>query len=120
MTDALGIIGVVLTIPVVMWINWKADERPMFGYLWYGIWMVADVAVAATSLAKHDMASFLILAACAVINGIMWWNFRKRRKKKKAAALAGAKSRARIEKLVRKVREKAQPRPVLKPRRVPA
>jgi hypothetical protein len=106
-------------VAMVAWINWKSGKQPMFGYLWYGIWTVADVIVAAVALAQHNMAQTLLLAACAVINGIMWWQFRKRRKRKKAAALAGAKSRARIEALVRKVREKAKPRRVLKPQRVP-
>jgi len=57
-------------------------------------------------LMSGTVASFVI----ALI--VRWWNRRKRRN---AAALIGAKSRALRDALVRKVRESATPRPVLRP-----
>lgn len=47
---------------------------------------------------------------CAL--AVWWW---KRRKRKRAAGLVGTKSRALVAALVRRAREAARPRPVLRP-----
>jgi hypothetical protein len=60
------------------------------------------------------------MTICAVLNAIWWWRSRKRRKRRSALAALGAKSRALIAGLVRKARETARPRPVLRPVPAPA
>lgn len=45
----------------------------------------------------------------------LWWFRRRRKGRRKAAALLGAKSRALRDALVRRAREAARPRPVLRP-----
>lgn len=56
-----------------------------------------------------SLASF----ACAAVLAWLWWHRRKRRKRARGAL--GAKSRALRDALVRRTREAAQPRPVLRP-----
>ena len=52
-------------------------------------------------------------AGNALLAGFLWW--RKRRRRKRAPRAYGAKSRALIQNLVRRAREQARPRPVLRP-----
>jgi MFS family permease len=92
-----------------------ADRNPAFGVWWFGFWTVADAAAAIISAVQREWGWAAWIAVCAVIMGLWWRNCRKRRKRKRAAAMAGAKSRALIEALVKRVRETARPRPVLKP-----
>lgn len=54
----------------------------------------------------------------SLIAGLAFWWWR-RKKRRKAAALVGAKSRALRDAIVRKAREVARPRPVLRPVPVP-
>lgn len=91
-----------------------ADRSPSWGHLWYGAWTVFDAALAIVNAIQRDWAWAIWLAVCAIIMGFWRWrNWRKRRKR--TLALAGAKSRARLAKLVRRAREAATPRPVLQP-----
>ena len=53
-----------------------------------------------------------------VIHAVLW--SRRRRKKRRTLAALGAKSRARIAAMVATLRERAKPRPVLRPQRSPA
>lgn len=90
-------------------------RRPWWAQWWYGLWMVIDVIVSAILAAERDWGPSALVALCAVSSGWSWWKHRKNRKRKRAASLVGAKSRARIEALVRKTREAGQPRRVLRP-----
>jgi thiol:disulfide interchange protein len=49
----------------------------------------------------------------AVVGAVIWWH--RRKKRRRAAALLGAKSRALRDALVRRARQSARPRPVLRP-----
>jgi membrane protein implicated in regulation of membrane protease activity len=62
------------------------------GRLWYGAGTAGVTAVAAA---------------------VIWWH--RRKKRRRAAALLGAKSRALRDALVRRARQSARPRPVLRP-----
>lgn len=64
---------------------------------------------------RGDWASMGISGACAGICVIAWWAGRRRRKRRRALEMLGAKSRALRDQLVRRVRETAIPRPVLRP-----
>jgi membrane protein implicated in regulation of membrane protease activity len=54
-----------------------------------------------------------VFAVLAVLAAWLWW--RGDRRKRKGAALIGAKSRALRDAIVRRAREAARPRPVLRP-----
>ena len=66
---------------------------------WDGDWLAMGIA------AGNSVLAFLI----------GWWLLGPRKKRRSAAALLGAKSRALREALVRRAREVARPRPVLRP-----
>jgi hypothetical protein len=108
-------IQIVLVVAVTLPGSVLAARRPGFGTWWYGSWAIAETVYAAISAARRDWRLAALMAVFAVLNAIWWNQARRRRKRKPAAALAGAKSRARIAKLVRRVRESMQPRPVPQP-----
>lgn len=89
-------------------IDRMAARRPAVGEWWYGGWMVICVMLSALEFAQGHASLGLLMAACAVIDGVKWWHYRKRRKRKRAAALLGEKSRALVTKLVRRQREATQ------------
>jgi hypothetical protein len=101
-------LAVVFGAAIAMAGNWLFVRRnPHLAEWWYGIWMVVSVTMSAVMAAGDDWGLAVWFAFCAVIDGISWWNHRKRRKRKRATALLGAKSRARITKLVLRQREAA-------------
>lgn len=108
-----GVIAVGLAVTVVG--DRVASRSPLFAVWWYGALTILSVAVSALEMAAGEWGWGLWTAVCAVANGVMWWNSRNRRRRKRAAALIGAKSRAVRDALVRKVRERATPRRVLRP-----
>ena len=70
-------------------------------------WDIGVGLIAGLWLPLAVSAANLILA--------VWLYWRHRKRKDRAAKLAGAKSRALLASLVRRAREAAQPRPVLRP-----
>ena len=67
-------------------------------------------AGAAIDFALGQVAWGSVMVLCAVCYGwLWWWQRRKRRKRRRTLAMLGAKSRARIETLIRRQREAAQP-----------
>lgn len=90
----------------------KADAVRVTG--WYGVAGNVGAAVSALAAARWlDLAGYV---ACAAL-WALW--ARRRRGKRRAAKSLGAKSRALRDALVRRAREVAQPRPVLRPVPVP-
>lgn len=73
----------------------------------------ALVAVAMAALHAYPLAGFFALAAA--LFAWAWWRKRKRKRRKRSPKALGAKSRALIAALVRRAREAARPRPVLRP-----
>jgi hypothetical protein len=68
------------------------------------------------AVAQFDRHSWLLCAANAVCAVVCAWKlWRGRRRRKRAPRAYGAKSRALIARLVRKAREAARRRPVLRP-----
>jgi hypothetical protein len=94
---------------------WQGRRRPMVGILWFGANAVLAAAVSAWGMAGGQWLLAAWMGFCAALNAWMAWEHWNRRKRKRAAALAGAKSRARVAALVRKAREAARPRKVLRP-----
>jgi len=83
-------------------------DRIAWPWLNAAVWdVVIDVIDAQWLCAAVSVASAGIALA------IWWW--RKRKDRKRALKAYGAKSRARLVALVRKARESARPRPVLRP-----
>lgn len=80
-----------------------------------GVWIGSGAGGILIGIVSKDMAWLTGSAVSLVIGVAIWWWRRKDRKR--AAKLAGAKSRARLAAIVRRAREVAQPRPVLKPQR---
>lgn len=99
MSTVLGVLAGVMIAGTGMFL---AQRSPAFGVWWFGLQAIADVILAALDAARRDWGSVAVLSVCAVLNAIWWDQCRRRRKRKRAAALAGAKSRARIAKLVRR------------------
>jgi len=115
MTAALLVLAVAAGIILTQLAIWQGKRRPMAGVLWFGANAVLCTAVSAWALTTSQWLSGVWMAFCAAMNAWMAWEHWNRRKRKRAPALAGAKSRARIAALVRKARETAQPRKVLRP-----
>lgn len=68
----------------------------------------------AANLLDGSYVLAVITGTGAVIAAWLWWKNRRRRKDRAARSM-GAKSRALVAALVRKAREAARPRPVLRP-----
>ena len=81
----------------------------------WGWWSLGDFTGAAYWLGHHVWWVAAVLTAVGVYTLRRWWRNRRNRKRRKVAALLGAKSRALRDALVRKAREAAKPKPVLRP-----
>jgi len=115
MTAVLVILAVVAGVAITQVAHWQAKRQPMVGVLWFGANAVSSAAVSAWGMTTGQWLLAAWTAFCATVNAWMAWDYWNRRKRKRAAALAGAKSRARIAALVRKARQAARPRRVLRP-----
>lgn len=85
-----------------------AATRPLFGACYYGAWTVICTILAALDAAYGRWGWAAFMAAAAIINGIRCRRYWNRRKRRRAPALAGAKSRARVAALVRRVQSAAR------------
>jgi hypothetical protein len=90
-------------------------RHPLFGAWWYGSWAVICGALFGYDIAAGYWGWVPVMAASALINAWNCWRHWNRRKRRRAPRALGAKSRARIAALVRKARETARPRRVLRP-----
>lgn len=96
--------------------SFLADRHPVFGLWWFGLNAIVCVVVAVISVVQREWGWAAWMIACAAMHG-WWWNqSRRKRKRRSAFALAGAKSRARIQALVARQRAaQRRTRPVLRP-----
>jgi hypothetical protein len=76
-------------------------------------WFWGGVGVIVGSASVLDFPELAVGVVQLVFGAVMWWL--SRRKRKRSAKLAGAKARALVASLVRSMRERAVPRPVLRP-----
>lgn len=90
-------------------------HNPLIGVIWFGANSLVCCAIAAWSVVTAGWPEAAWMTFLAALNAWFAYGCWKRHKRKRTAALAGAKSRARIAVLVRKAREAARPRPVLRP-----
>ena len=74
--------------------------------------VIGDVMVSAGNFLQRSWFFTVFFGAAAIIIALTLW---RRRKRKRALRQLGAKSRAAIAALVRRAREAAAPRPVLRP-----
>lgn len=77
-------------------------------------WLIAAVVVGGDGVAGHDWLVVFIALAQAGIGLWLWWRNRRKDRKRALAAL-GYKALVAKAALVRKAREAAKPRPVLRP-----
>jgi hypothetical protein len=108
-----------LAWPPVLAVAWMLPDRlmfpdlpPAFGVSWAG----GGAGVMAAGLLELQWIIVLTGAAHVGIGLVIWW--RRRRRRRRALAVPGAKSRALLATLIRRLRETLAPRPVLSP--VPA
>jgi hypothetical protein len=95
---------------------------PLWGWVWNRVtrspWIGGWLGCAAGCLVGAVASRAWLLAVGAVVSAVIavilywWW---RRKDRKRAASLIGAKSRALRDALVRRARETAKPRPVLRP-----
>jgi hypothetical protein len=78
-----------------------------------GLFAIADLLLAAAFALMRLWPLAAFFALLGIVLAVNWWRKRKRRKRSPKAM--GAKSRALLAALVRKAREAARPRPVLRP-----
>ena len=77
-------------------------------------WIVSAIVGGVYLLAEGEHPVWTVIAgANAGLAAYLWW--RKRKRRKRAPRAYGAKSRALVQALVRRAREQARPRPVLRP-----
>jgi hypothetical protein len=93
--------------------GWRALTRGRTSHTFWGAWINASSWVIVSSALTGDRPYIAAAAANFLFGLVMWWLSRRRRKR--SPKLAGAKSRARLASLVRSMRERAKPRPVLRP-----
>jgi uncharacterized membrane protein YfcA len=103
-----------LALPPASAAAWWCVYRLVGGrYSYVGGWITSGLGVLAVSLiGRHWLTAAFAAASLLVALAVWWW---KRKDRKRAASLVGAKSRALRDALVRRAREVARPRPVLKP-----
>lgn len=111
--NVLGTLGCALVITeMVFW--WRGDPRPAMECAGWALFVIADILYAVGDLMRQRWGAVawdLILAT--YFAWLLWRRWRKHRKT--VAALLGAKSRALRDALVRRQREVARSRPVLRP-----
>jgi O-antigen/teichoic acid export membrane protein len=77
---------------------------------------MANALLAVFWLLRGNAAAATITLLVAAANAWTWWYWwRRRKKRRRALALLGGKARALRDALVRRMRERTQPRPVLSP-----
>jgi len=119
MTDATGLVWAIAWPPayalICAAISYARHKPP-----WKGLgesWAIGAIGVLLGQLpvfgGHFTWLQTLIGSAHLAIG--LWLHWRKRRKRRHAAQLLGAKSRALRDAMVRKVRETARPRRVLRP-----
>lgn len=81
---------------------------------WFGRWLAACIGVEVSGVLAADPLECAIAAALAAGGLALWWWLR-RKHKDRAPRMHGHKARTALAALVRKAREAARPRPVLRP-----
>ena len=87
------------------WPRWDARAASVVGL---------TLLAVATAL-RGEWALCAASAALAIFEAAQWW--KRRRRKRRTLAALGAKGKARIAAMVTALRERARPRPVLRPQR---
>jgi hypothetical protein len=107
------VIWVVAAAPVMAYAaqRWFLLFRCSFDF--YRGWFCGAIGGAIGYAASGAWAAAAVCAASAILAAFLWWLSRRRRRK--APRSLGAKSRAVLAVLVRRAREAAKPRPVLRP-----
>jgi hypothetical protein len=109
--------GLVLVwLPVVQYIAARLAGRPGRAH-GIGLKVAGSLLMTAGNALQQDWPWVAAFGAWTVFWLIVWW---RRRKRRNVLALMGNKARARIAAMRQAMRERAKPRPVLKPQRSPA
>ena len=111
--NVVAICGIPLVLGEVM-LYARGRANPVMEAAGYALFAAGDALNGIGSLMRAQWGSAAWSFALAMFFAWLAWK-RWRRHRKRAAALLGAKSRALRDALVRKAREAAKPRPVLRP-----
>lgn len=106
------IIWALLEPPFVACLAWFFSRRRSVTLFWEWWWWVA-AGVIVMAVIYHDVAAMVTAAVNAILAVFFWW--RSRRRRDRAPRSYGAKTKAILTAIVRKLRESGKPRPALRP-----
>jgi hypothetical protein len=117
LATALGALGFGLGVAAIVAFAARLFRlrAPFWGVSENALWAVAFGAWALQDILRASWLPLVFHGALTALNTWYWWRDRGRRNRKRALEALGAKSLARLAALVRKQREAARPRPVLRP-----
>lgn len=95
---------IALRFPGWTWYRWNGLGREL---------TFSAIGAAAALAIGRDWAGVIAAGVMAIVGAVIWWH--RQKKRRRAAAVLGAKSKALREALVRRARQAARPRPVLRP-----
>lgn len=107
--SASGLLSILVAVGIQMADVWRGRQ----GRSVLGVLIIGNVVIGTGDILDGSWPWSILSYATAVVLAWLWWRNRKRRKRVLDAL--GAKSRALRDALVRRTREAAQPRPVLRP-----
>lgn len=116
MTATILNVLVGFAVPLGTGLLWSGDlpgRHPRFSHL-VSSWLPAAIGGGGVALLTHGIA-YATGAGASALAAIAYWWWKRRKRRDRAPRAYGAKSRALIAALVRKAREAAKPRPVLRP-----
>jgi hypothetical protein len=105
----LMLVWLIPWLAFTMWMDRRCARNPRLGLWWYGLFTVADAAIAATAFTSHRWGLALAFTIFALLAAWMWYDCWNKRRKKRAPKLAGYKGRALMERLLSRQREAVAP-----------
>lgn len=112
MPDPVQIVSGLGSPPVLGWVIWRAYGR-VTSFYWSWMMCATGGVIGAVTPPPVCVASAVASGASLILAAVLWWL--SRRRKRRVPKLAGAKSRVLLAAVVRTMRERARPRPVLRP-----
>jgi hypothetical protein len=108
--------GIGWALQILVWFRHPGSEDRARAECWLAVvFGAASASGLGWALLVHNHAMAAWTGCCLVCSIWSWIHWNRKRRKRGALAAMGAKSRALVAALVRKVRESATPRPVLRP-----
>jgi Flp pilus assembly protein TadB len=109
----IDVLAAIAMPPLYGFLCWLVGHRLSHRLSFFCNWICGGVGCAITDIMNGLWLALIFASANIALAAFLWWL--SRRKRKRAQAALGAKSRALRDALVRRAREAAKPRPVLRP-----